>query len=47
LRNLLEYSFIAKKVSEKKLTVNAWQFNIENGEIMAFDGNTGYFEPIS
>jgi len=47
LRNLLEYPYISKRMSEKKLSIFGWQFNIETGDIMALNPNTGFFDPIS
>lgn len=46
LYNLMEYPYIAKRMEEKKLMIYGWQFNIETGEIMAFDTNTGFFDPV-
>ncbi len=47
LRNLIAYPYVAKRLKENKVNVHAWHFNIETGEIMAFDSNTKFFEPIS
>ncbi len=46
LRNLTGYPYIAKRLKESKINIHAWHFNIETGEIMAFDHNTKFFEPI-
>lgn len=46
LRNLTGYPYIAKRLKENKINIHAWHFDIENGEIMAFDPNTKFFEPI-
>lgn len=47
LKNLINYPYIKKRVAKKKLNVCAWHFNIESGNIMTFDPNTGYFEPVN
>ncbi len=47
LRNLMTYPYIAQRMEEDKLNIFGWHFNIEEGEIMAFDPDTGFFEPIS
>lgn len=47
MRNLLTYPYIAKKMSEDQLNIYGWHFNIEDGNIMAFDPDTGFFEPIT
>jgi carbonic anhydrase len=47
LKNLMTYPYIAKRMKENKLNIFGWHFNIETGEIMAFDNNTKFFEPIS
>jgi carbonic anhydrase len=47
LRNLMTYPYIAKRMRENKLNIFGWHFNIESGEIMAFDPDTKFFEPIS
>jgi len=46
LSNLLEYPNIAKLRAEKKINVHGWQFNIETGDIMSFNMDTGFFESI-
>ncbi len=47
LKNLLTYPYIAKRVKEDKLKILGWQFDIENGDVLAFNGATGIFESIS
>ncbi len=47
LRNLMAYPYIAKRMTEKKLNVYGWHFNIEEGKIMAFNLNSNLFEPIA
>jgi carbonic anhydrase len=47
LRNLIKYPYVEKRLKENKISVHAWHFNIETGEIMAFDPNTKFFEPIN
>ncbi len=47
LRNLMSYPYIAKRMRDNKLNIFGWHFDIESGEIMAFDPDTKFFEPIS
>ena len=47
LRNLAEYPYVAKRMKENKLNIFGWHFNIETGDIMAFDPDTKFFEPIA
>jgi carbonic anhydrase len=47
MRNLIAYPYIAKRMSDNKLNIFGWHFNIESGEIMAYDPTTKFFEPIS
>ncbi len=45
--NLMEYPYVSKKISEKKLNIIGWHFDIESGEIMSFNPDNGFFEAIS
>lgn len=47
LRNLLEYPYVQKRMKENKLNIYGWHFNIESGDILAYDPDTKFFEPIS
>ena len=47
IKNLMTYPYIVKRMKENKLNIFGWHFNIENGDIMAFDPDTKFFEPIS
>ncbi|MBM3579262.1 MAG: carbonic anhydrase [Alphaproteobacteria bacterium] len=46
LRNLLTYPYINKRIDQNKLGIFGWHFDVENGEIMAFNPDTRFFEPI-
>jgi len=46
LRNLLTYPYIEERIKQKKLSIAAWHFNVETGEIMEFNQDTAYFDPI-
>ena len=47
LHNLVEYPYIAKRMEEKKLSVFGWHFDIETGEIVGLNPETGFFDPIT
>lgn len=47
LRNLAQYPYIKERMKANKLNIFGWHFNIESGEIMAFDPDTKFFEPIA
>jgi carbonic anhydrase len=47
LRNLTTYPDIKKRMAEDKLNIFAWHFDITEGEIMMFNPDTKFFEPIS
>lgn len=37
LRNLLDYPWVRERVESGRLTLHGWYFDIEDGELMAFD----------
>jgi len=47
LNNLLTYPYIKEKVGKNKLKILGWQFDIETGEISAFNPASGLFEIIN
>lgn len=47
LRNLMTYPYITQRMQVDKLNIFGWHFDVESGDIMAFDPDTGFFEPIS
>lgn len=47
LRNLMTYPYINKRMKDNKLNIYAWHFDIETGEIMAYNPDSKFFEPIS
>ncbi len=47
MHNLMEYPYVAEAVKKQKLNVIGWHFDIEKGEIMSFNPDNGFFEPIS
>ncbi len=47
LRNLIGYPYIAKRMKENKLSVFGWHFNVETGDIMSFNPDTGFFDQVS
>lgn len=46
LRNLLTYPYIAKRMGQNKLNIFGWHFDIETGDIRAFNPATTFFDPI-
>lgn len=46
LRNLIEYPYVAKRLEENKLNVFGWHFNAEQGMLLGFNVETGFFEAI-
>ncbi len=46
LRNLVGYPYIIERIKDKKLNILGWYFNIEAGNIMAYNADTGFFEEI-
>ncbi len=46
LRNLVGYPYILERIKAKKLNIFGWYFNVEAGDIMAFNSDTGFFEEI-
>jgi carbonic anhydrase len=47
MRNLLTYPYIAARMGADKLNIFGWHFDIESGNIMAFNPDNGFFEPVS
>ena len=47
MRNLLSYPYIEQRMKANKLNIYGWQFNIENGDIIAFNPQTKLFENIA
>ncbi len=46
LENLMTYPAVAKRVKEEKLFLNGWHYNIESGEIVAYDKEREEFLPM-
>lgn len=47
LQNLLSFSWIEQAVSEKKLTLHAWHFDLKSGQLRAYHANKDIFENIA
>lgn len=47
LSNLIEYPYIAKRIEENKLSIFGWHFDVENGEIIGLNPDTGFFDKIT
>ena len=47
LKNLLTYPFVEERIKNNQLKIYGWHFNIESGELMAFDPETKFFELVS
>ena len=46
LNNLLSYPYIKERLSKNKLKIFGWQFDVETGDIYAFNPQNGTFELI-
>jgi carbonic anhydrase len=46
LNNLLTYPYIKERLSKNKIKIFGWQFDVETGDIMAFNPQSGSFELI-
>lgn len=46
LNNLLTYPYIKERLSKNKIKIFGWQFDVETGNIMAFNPQNGSFELI-
>lgn len=47
LNNLLTYPYIKDRISKNKLKIFGWQFDVETGNISAFNPQSGNFELIT
>jgi carbonic anhydrase len=47
LRNLMTYPYVSKRMAQNKLNIFGWHFNVETGDIMAFNPDTKFFEVLS
>lgn len=47
LNNLLTYPYIKERIAKNKIKIFGWQFDIQSGEISAFNPQNGTFETIS
>lgn len=46
LENLTSFPFVSDALSAKKLKIHAWFFNIETGDILAYDAKENQFSPL-
>ncbi|MFZ2300931.1 MAG: carbonic anhydrase [Gallionella sp.] len=46
LENLMSYPWISRRVSEGKLALHGWYFDMENGALMQYDSDAGEFREI-
>lgn len=46
LKNLITYPFIEQKIADDSLKIYGWHFDIESGELLAFNPETKFFDPI-
>ena len=46
LNNLLTYPYIKERLSKNKIKIFGWQFDVETGNINAFNPQNGSFELI-
>jgi carbonic anhydrase len=47
LENLLTFPWIKERIQQGALMLHGWYFDIETGELMAYDPFSGRFEPLS
>lgn len=47
LENLLTFPWIRERVNQGALMLHGWYFDIETGELVAYDPTSGRFEPLS
>ena len=45
--NLKSYPSVAKALAENRLEIKSWLFDMESGNLMAFNSATGHFEPMT
>lgn len=45
--NLKAYPSVAKALSENRITVKSWQFNIKNGDLLEYNNDTNNFEILT
>lgn len=46
LKNLIAYPSVANAIEEGRLSVYGWHFDIENGQLLGFNPETQFFDPI-
>lgn len=46
LENLMSYPWISRRVNDGKLALHGWYFDMENGELLQYDGDAGEFRVI-
>ncbi|OIQ72780.1 carbonic anhydrase [mine drainage metagenome] len=47
LENLLTFPWILDRVERGQLVLHGWHFNIDSGELVAYDAAQGCFRPLS
>jgi carbonic anhydrase len=47
LENLLTFPWIRERVEQGNLVLHGWYFNIDTGELVAYDAAQGSFQPLS
>jgi carbonic anhydrase len=47
LENLLTFPWVMERVDQGKLMLHGWLFDIEHGELVAYDATTGRFESLT
>lgn len=46
MKNLIEYPFVKKRIDLDNIDIYGWHFDIETGELSAFDPTTKFFELV-
>lgn len=46
LQNLHTYPWITQRLSENRLRLHGWYFDVQKGQLLGYDVNSGQFEPL-
>lgn len=46
LKNLLTYPWLTQRLAENTLRIHGWYFDVQQGQLLGYNTNTGQFEPL-